>query len=132
MAENNQRRSMTTFFRVVTLFPFAFFVLLVIGVAVFASVYVATENALFFYLLIAFAVIMAIGYILVTFYMSRRFNAIFVRGLYSITIYNLRNITDNENALIDYPNNTYASSIKTAVSSGTSMPIIREILLNLL
>ena len=107
MAENNQRRSMTTFFRVVTLFPFAFFVLLVIGVAVFASVYVATENALFFYLLIAFAVIMAIGYILVTFYMSRRFNAIFVRGLYSITIYNLRNITDNENALIDYPNNTY-------------------------
>ena len=128
MAENNKRRSMTTFFRLVTLFPFAFFIVLVIGIAVFASIYVATQNALFFYFLIGYAVVMLIIYLTVTVNLSRKFNMIFVRGLYSITIYNLRNITDNENALIDYPNNTYdefvslneqVNSLKTELDTST-------------
>ena len=107
MANDSKRRSMTNFFRVLTFFPFFFFVLLVVGVAVFVSLYMATENALFFYFLIGYAIVMAIAYVLISYNLSRRFNMIFVRGLYSITIFNLRNITDNENALIDYPNNTY-------------------------
>ena len=128
MAENNKRRSMTTFFRLVTLFPFAFFIVLVIGIAVFASIYVASQNALFFYFLIGYAVVMLIIYLTVTVNLSRKFNMIFVRGLYSITIYNLRNITDNENALIDYPNNTYdefvslneqVNSLKTELDTST-------------
>ena len=119
---------MTTFFRLVTYFPFAFFILLVIGVAVFVSLYMTTDNALFFYFLIGYAAIMAIAYVVITFQLSRRFNMIFVRGLYSITIYNLRNITDNENALIDYPNNTYeefvslneqVNSLKTELDTST-------------
>ena len=105
--DNNQKRSILGFFRVVNIFPFAFFVLLVVGVAVFGSLYVSLGQSGFLVAMIIFAVVMALVYAGFTVYYYRRFNAIFVRGLYSITIYNLRNITDNENALIDYPNNTY-------------------------
>ena len=102
---NNQKRSINSFFLAANIFPFAFFILLVVGVSVFASIYVATSNAALLIAMIVFAVVMALIYLAFVIYYYRKFNAIFVRGLYSITIYNLRNITDNENALIDYPNN---------------------------
>ena len=119
---------MTRFFRLMTLFPFVFFIVLLVGVGVFAGVYVATSNALFLYFLIGYAVAMLIIYLTIVYSLSRRFNMIFVRGLYSITLYNLRNITDNENALIDYPNNTYdefislneqVNSLKTELDTST-------------
>ena len=119
---------MTRFFRLMTLFPFAFFIVLLVGVGVFAGLYVSTSNALFLYFLIGYAVAMLIIYLAIVFSLSRRFNMIFVRGLYSITLYNLRNITDNENALIDYPNNTYdefvslneqVNSLKTELDTST-------------
>ena len=128
MNNNNQKRSMTRFFRLMTLFPFVFFIVLLVGVGVFAGVYVATSNALFLYFLIGYAVAMLIIYLTIVYSLSRRFNMIFVRGLYSITLYNLRNITDNENALIDYPNNTYdefislneqVNSLKTELDTST-------------
>lgn len=105
--ENNQKRSINRFFLAANIFPFAFFILLVVGVSVFASIYVATSNSALLIAMIVFAVVMALIYVAFVIYYYRKFNAIFVRGLYSITIYNLRNITDNENALIDYPNNSY-------------------------
>ncbi len=105
--ENNQKRSINRFFLAANIFPFAFFILLVVGVSVFGSIYVATGNTALLIVMIVFAVLMALVYIGFVIYYYRKFNAIFVRGLYSITIYNLRNITDNENALIDYPNNSY-------------------------
>ena len=108
MANNNQqKRSINSFFLFANIFPFAFFVLLVAGVATFAALYVALANNVFLFVMIGFAFVMALAYLVLVIYYYRKFNAIFVRGLYSITIYNLRNITDNENALIDYPNNTY-------------------------
>ena len=128
MADNNQKRSMTKFFRLMTLFPFVFFIVLLVGVGVFAAVYVITSNALFLYFLIGYAVVMLIIYLVIVTSLSRRFNMIFVRGLYSITLYNLRNITDNENALIDYPNNSYdefislneqVNSLKTELDTST-------------
>lgn len=105
--ENNQKRSINRFFLAANIFPFAFFILLVVGVSVFASIYVATSNSALLISMIIFAVLMALIYVAFVIYYYRKFNAIFVRGLYSITIYNLRSITDNENALIDYPNNSY-------------------------
>ena len=105
--ENNQKRSINRFFLFANIFPFAFFILLVIGVAILASVYVSTQAVGALIGMIVFAVLMAAGYLAVVVYYYKKFNAIFVRGLYSITVYNLRNITDNENALIDYPNNSY-------------------------
>ena len=104
---NNKKRSINSFFRLANIFPFAFFILLIVGTAVLASVYVTSQNQGVLIGMIVFAVIMAVIYLVFAVYSYRKFNAIFVRGLYSITIYNLRNITDNENALIDYPNNSY-------------------------
>ena len=102
-----EKRSMRTFFRLVAIFPFAFFVLLVLGSGTFAALYVMLKNDLYLYILIGYALLMAVVYILVSIKLTKRFNMLFVRGLYSITAYNLSNITDNENALIDYPNHTY-------------------------
>ena len=128
--ENNQKRSINRFFLAANIFPFAFFILLVVGVSVFASIYVATSNTALLIVMIIFAVLMALIYVAFVIYYYRKFNAIFVRGLYSITIYNLRNITDNENALIDYPNNTYdefvslnetVNTLKTELDTSTLM-----------
>ena len=102
-----EKRSMRTFFRLVAIFPFAFFVLLILGSGTFAALYVMLKNDLYLYILIGYALLMAVVYILVSIKLTKRFNMLFVRGLYSITAYNLSNITDNENALIDYPNHTY-------------------------
>ena len=105
--KDKQKRSISTFFRQVNLFPFIAFILLILGVSIFAIIYVSTSNILFFYLLIAYAAIVIALFLVGAFYFTRRFNALFVRGLYSTTVFNLRNIVDNENALIDYPNQTY-------------------------
>ena len=123
-----KRRSIHFFFRAVNLFPFIFFILLTIGVATFSALYVSLDNALFLYLLIGYTVLMTLVYITVAVYFSRRFNALFVRGLYSITVFNLRNIIDNENTLIDYPDNNYeefvslnkqVNELKTELDSAT-------------
>ena len=107
----NKRRSITSFFRQVNLFPIISFALLIVGVATFSALYINTGNPLFFYLLIGYAVLLILAYISGTIYFNRRFNALFVRGLYSTTVFNFRNIVDNENALIDYPNHTYEEFI---------------------
>ena len=128
MATSNKKRSINQFFLFANITPFIFFILLVVGVSTFASIYVASQNTVFLIIMIAFAVIMSLLYLAFVIYYYRRFNAIFVRGLYSITIYNLRNITDNENALIDYPNNSYdefislnetVNSLKTELDTST-------------
>ena len=62
---------------------------------------------LYLYLLIGFGLLMAAGYIVFAIFTSRRFNDLFVKGLYDITVTNLRNITENENKLITYPSNAY-------------------------
>ena len=112
MADNYTKRpSITSFFRTVNIFPFFVLILLAAGVSTFATVYVSTGNMLFFYLMIGYSIMMVVFYLLGIFYFSRKFNALFVRGLYSTTVFNLRNITDNENALIDYPNNSYEEFI---------------------
>ena len=105
--QTNKRRSINTFFRQVNLFPFISFILFLAGAITFSVLYVSTENVLFFYLLIGFSVLIIALFLTIALYHARRFNALFVRGLYSTTVYNLRNIIDNENALIDYPNRTY-------------------------
>ena len=112
MAKKYSRRpSISSFFSTVNIFPFVCLIGLVIGVSIFAATYVTTGNVLFLYLLIAYSVLMLAFYLVGAFRLSHRFNALFVRGLYNTTVFNLRNITDNENALIDYPNNSYEEFI---------------------
>ena len=105
--KTNRRPSINSFFRIVNIFPFLVLIALLIGVSTFVALYVTTGNILFFYILVGYGASLVIVYLIGAFHLSHRFNALFVRGLYSTTIFNLRNITDNENALIDYPNNSY-------------------------
>ena len=109
--KTSKRPSITSFFHTVNIFPFVALIALLAGVSVLAAVYVTTGNVLFLYIMIAYAVLLIALYLIGAFRLSRRFNALFVRGLYSTTVFNLRNITDNENALIDYPNNSYEEFI---------------------
>ena len=88
--ENNQKRSINRFFLFANIFPFAFFVLLVIGVAILASVYVSSQNAGALVGMIVFAIIMAAGYLAVVIFYYKKFNAIFVRGLYTLPSLGLR------------------------------------------
>ena len=108
MAEKTlQKRSIKTFSRLIGIFPVAFFILHAVGLSIFAAAYIYLQDQLYFYLAIGYGVVMSIIYIVFTVFTNKKFNALFVRGLYNTTLFNLKNITDNENALIDYPNNTY-------------------------
>ena len=124
----HQKRSITTFSRLIGIFPVLFFIVHSAGLFALAGVYLSTGNNLFFFLAIGYGVLMSIIYIVLTVKTSKKFNALFMRGLYSTTLFNLRNITDNENSLIDYPNNTYrefislnqeVESLKTELDSST-------------
>ena len=107
MAEENKRRSINVFFQAIAYFPLLiFFLMIVVDVPLFI-VYLNGQNFVFLLILIIFTAVLAVLYIAFAIYALRHFRSVFVRGLYGITIYNLRNITDNSNALIDYPNNTY-------------------------
>ena len=126
--KTSQKRSITTFSRLIGILPVFFFILHSMGIIAFAAAYIYTGDRLYFYLAIGYGVLMAVGYVLFMVRTTKRFNALFLRGLYSTTLFNLRNITDNENTLIDYPNNTYrefvslneeVEALKTELDSST-------------
>ena len=102
-----KKRSMNAFFRQVSLFPFLAFIGLLIGIITFSVLFVALDNFLFLYLLIGYAVLFIALYVLGALYFTRQFKTLFVDGLYNTTVYNLRSIVDNENALVDYPQSDY-------------------------
>ena len=125
---NNKNRSINRFFRFVTIFPIAYFVVFFAVSFVFAILSVRTDNALYLYFLIGFAVVMLALYISYAYYTSHHFQSLFVRGLYNVTTYNFKNISDNNNSLIYYPNSKYhefailnnqISSLKTELDRST-------------
>lgn len=108
MPRNNEnKRSINGFFRQVSILPFLTLILFLAGALTFGILYMQNDNDFFLYALIIYSAILLAVYLFIAFILTHRFNALFVRGLYSVTVYNLKNIADNENALIDYPNNTY-------------------------
>ena len=123
-----QNRSITSFSRLIGIFPIVFFIVHSCGIVAFAMAYLLTTNIVYFISAIIYGVLMAALYIFFTVYTTKKFNALFVRGLFNTTLFNFRNITDNENALIDYPNNTYeefvslnqeVEALKTELDSST-------------
>ena len=50
---------------------------------------------------------MLAGYVVFAFFSAKRFNELFIKGLYDTTLYNFKNITESENSLQDYPNCGY-------------------------
>ena len=109
--KTHQKRSINGFFRFLTIFPVIFSIVLLLGVSAFSFTYVKTKDPLFLYFLIGFVALMVVTYGLFAFTSTKKFHTLFIRGLYSTTLFNLRNIADNDNSLIDYPNNTYEEFI---------------------
>ena len=109
--KTHQKRSITSFSRLIGIFPIIFFIVDSCGISAFATAYVFTKDMLWFVLTIVFGVLMAASYIFITVKSTKKFNALFLRGLYNTTLYNFRNINENENALLKYPNNTYREFI---------------------
>ena len=105
--EENKRRSINSFFNAITYVPLAIFFLLILFDVPLFIFYHANHEMVFLIIMISISALLAILYVIFAVYAMKRFRSVFVRGLYGITVYNLRNITDNGNALIDYPNNTY-------------------------
>ena len=102
-----QKRSINVFLSQITIFPIVFFIVLLGGVAAFSILYINTGMMLYFYLLLAFGILFSGAYVFFSVFTSRKFNELFVKGLYDITLTNLRNMTDNENELESYPGNSY-------------------------
>ena len=102
-----QKRSINVFLSRITIFPIVFFIVLLGGVAAFSILYINTGMMLYFYLLLAFGILFSGAYVFFSVFTSRKFNELFVKGLYDITLTNLRNMTDNENELESYPGNSY-------------------------
>ena len=125
---NNKTRSINTFFRFVSLFPIIYFVVLFVFTSVFSVLYIRLDNPVFLYVLIGFGVLMLGLYIAYGTYTTRQFQRLVVRGLYNVTTYNFNNISDNNNALINYPNSQYTefatlnqqvNSLKTELDKAT-------------
>ena len=104
--------SINGFFMRITVFPIVFFIVLSGGISAFASLYVFTGDMIYFWVTIGFGLTLAALYIYFAIRTSQRFNELFVKGLYQVTLFNMKNITDNENALVDYPNNRYNEFIQ--------------------
>ena len=126
--KKNNSKSINNFFRFVTIFPILFFVIFFVASVVFVLLATRTGNPIYLYVMIGFTVLMLVLYIIYAHYTTRSFHSLVVRGLYNITAYNFRNISDNNNALVLYPNSTYSefvmlneqvSSLKTELDRAT-------------
>ena len=109
--KNNKPRSIKHFFHFVTIFPIAFFVVFFIVSIIFVVLSLRTGQAIYLYVLMGFTILMLVLYIVYAHYTTKNFQSLVVRGLFNITAYNFRNISDNNNALVLYPNSTYTEFI---------------------
>ena len=107
MEKINQRKSIQNFFHLMNILPVALLVVLIMGVAIFSAIYIQSNNIVFLFVLIGYAIIFITGYIFFAVYSIRKFNELFVRGLYRTTVFNFKNIADNESGLVKYPNDSY-------------------------
>ena len=110
--KQGQKRSVKAFSRLIGIFPVLFFILHSVGLSIFAALYVFKQERIYFYLAITYGFLMAAIYILFTVLTAKKFDSLFIRGLYDKTVYNLRNITDSENSLEDYPQESYQEFIE--------------------
>ena len=105
--DNKRTRSIQSFFRLANVTPVVLIILLIVGLVAFASLYVRTNETTFLYLLIFYSLIFIAAYVIFAFYFIRKFNELFVRSLYGITVTNYRNIAEHEGKLKEYPTDSY-------------------------
>ena len=105
--KQGQKRSIKAFSRLIGIFPIAFFIVHATGIFIFSMAYVNTHEILYFYLGIGYGLLMGVLYVVFSILTTRKFDNLFVRGLYDKTLYNFRNITDKENPLKEYDGEAY-------------------------
>ena len=109
--KQGQKRSVKAFSRLIGIFPVVFFILHSVGLSAFAAIYVYTERRLFFWLALTYGIVMAIFYVAFTVITAKKFDRLFIKGMFDKTLYNLKNITDEENAIENYPKDSYQEFI---------------------
>ena len=102
-----QKPSVKAFSRLIGIFPILFFILNASGVSAFLMAYLFTKDRLFFFLTIGYGLLMAAIYIVFAVLTGKQFDSLFVKGMFNTTLYNLRNVTDSENTLKEYPSNSF-------------------------
>lgn len=102
-----KNRSIKIFFRFVTIFPIAFLIVFTLGGTLFTFFYARTDDMALFLALVIFSIAMIVLYGVFTFYVVRRFQVVFIKGLYGTTISNFENIARNENDFREYPSKHY-------------------------
>lgn len=107
MVKSLKNRSIKIFFRFVTIFPIAFLIVFTLGGTLFTFFYARTDDMALFLALIIFSIAMIVLYGVFTFYVVRRFQVVFIKGLYGTTISNFENIARNENDFREYPSKHY-------------------------
>ena len=105
--KKQQKRSVKAFSRLIGIFPILFFIVHSAGLSALMLTYFFTGNRLFFYITIAYGLLMAAAYVAFTVLTAKKFDNIFISGLFGTTLYNFKNVTDNDNKLKDYPGDSY-------------------------
>ena len=107
MAKKKRTRSIKIFFRFVTIFPTAFFILLTAFLTVFTILYIDTKDMLYLIILLSVGGVLIILYTLYAIYINSHFRNLFINGLYKVTIKNFENIARNESDFKEYPDSVY-------------------------
>ena len=108
MATNNKKtRSIKIYFRFVTIFPIAFLIFSTLVIAFLTVFYLRTNKITYLIALIASGVSLVALYVIYTWYVTKQFRQVFVRGLYKTTVKNFENIVRNESDFAEYPNKQY-------------------------
>ena len=107
MEKKDQSRSINSFFRLVNIVPIALLVILLIGVSIFSVTYLRTNNSTFLIILIAYSLLIIGGYVAFVIFSLKKFNELFVNGLYGVTVANFNNILDSDEELLNYPSVAY-------------------------
>ena len=74
--------------------------------------YVTTHNIVYFYSGIGYGLLMGVLYVVFSIFTTRKFDSLFVKGLFDKTLFNYRNFIGNENAIEDYPKDSYQEFIE--------------------
>ena len=136
MAQRNLKpRPISTFFRLVSLFPVIFISALIIAIGLLAFFYAQTDNIVFLIIMLSLGGLSIALFVLYTLYTTREFKRVFVEGLYGVTMTNFENMARNENHYLNYPNQQYEEmlalnghidAMRRALTGATLIPAVHD------
>ena len=107
MSRPRRIRPINHFFRFVTIFPIAYFILLVVVMTTFSWLFARTDNYVYLFIVLGFGALMLVLYVIYTIYVVNRFHIVIIEGIYNTTVRNFESLTRNEGRFLEYPNKEY-------------------------